>query len=321
MKKFFSFILAISMVFSLTTTAFANDIHMTTENIEFVQGPDGNPTNMTLSELDALIQARNDALLREEFEIADRMTEQLYQLGGHRSTSEEIASFSADGLISPTAATAGTFETYYTTSYVDGEAYEIRRMYYTPTKTSNLYHKGSVSKKNSVDVAARLCDALSVGVGTGLGFVPYVGTAISIMDCFSGLNDALTGTTVIEDIEADYDYGIMEYPVFLAYKSGNHWNAFAMCSYVSADIVTTIFDVYWNGHAYEPDLEVEKFEEKVFPDEHYYNNAPNLLEYYFTHSCFFVRVAQIQEFYICNGQRDIVYTVMMTAPDNTSEVD
>jgi len=88
MKKFFSFILAISMVFSLTTTAFANDIHMTTENIEFVQGPDGNPTNMTISELDALIQARNDALLREEFEIADRMTEQLYQLGGHRSTSE-----------------------------------------------------------------------------------------------------------------------------------------------------------------------------------------------------------------------------------------
>ena len=53
MKKFFSFILAISMVFSLTTTAFANDIHMTTENIEFVQGPDGNPTNMTISELDA----------------------------------------------------------------------------------------------------------------------------------------------------------------------------------------------------------------------------------------------------------------------------
>ena len=28
-----------------------------------------------------------------------------------------------------------------------------------------------------------------------------------------------------------------------------------------------------------------------------------------------------EEFYICNGQRDIVYTVMMTAPDNTSEVD
>lgn len=249
------------------------------------------------------------------------MTTQLYQFGGRPSTNEEVASLSADGLIAPAATTAGTFETYYTTSYVDGESYEIRRMYYTPTKTSDLYHQGSVSKKNSVDVQARLCDALSVAVGTGLGFVPHVGTALSIMDCFSGLNDALTGTTLIEDIDADYDYGIMEYPVFLAYKSGNYWNAFAMCSYVNADIVTTIFDVYWNGNQYEPDLQVEKFEEKVFPDEYYYNNAPNLLEYYFTHSCFFVRVAQVQQFYICNGQQDIVRSIPMLAPDSTSEVD
>ena len=320
MKKVFSFVLAIAMVFSLTVTAFASDIQMVTEGVEFVNGPDGKPTTMTISELDLLIQARNDALLHDEVEKANRMTEQLYQLGGRLSTRSEIVALSKDGLVSRAAAASGTFETYTTTSYYNGKAYEIQRVYYIPTKTSNLYHRGSVSKKNTVDVQARLCDALSVGVSTGLGFVPYLGESLAILDCFSGLHDALTGTTVIEDIDANYDYGIMEYPIFLSYKSGNYWYSFAMCSYASADIVTTIFDVYWNGAAYEPDLQVGKFEEKVFPDNYYYNNAPNLLEYYFTHSNFFVRVAQLQQFYICNGQQDIVHTVNLIAPDSTSQV-
>ena len=317
MKKYVSFLLALSVVFSMTVSAFASE---SVENHEYVINPNGTRSTVTIEEIDQLIQQKNDALYDEDYETANQLKEKLYQLGGRPSTTEEIRSLSEDGLIRATASSNGEFDTYYTTPYVDGTAYEIRRIYHTPNKNSNLYHKDSVSKKNTVNVMARVCDALSVAVGTGLGFVPYVGSSISIMDCFSGMADALTGTTVVEDIDADYDYGIMEYPVFLAYKSGNYWNGFAACSYVSADIVTTIYDVSWNGNKYEPDLQVEKFEESVYPDSYYYNNAPNLLKYFFTHSYFFVRVAQTQEFYICNGDQDIVYTVSMVAPDNTSEV-
>lgn len=320
MKKFLSLILAFAMIGSMTATAFASEPVMADEDKEYVINADGTQSSVTIDEIDRLMEAKNRALFHKDYEAAEEIAAQLYELGGRPSTLEEIASING-GDMAAARASSGEYSTYYTTSTVNGKSYEIRRIYFSPTEDSNLFHSGVVAQKNyKPNIQARLCDVINVGISTGLGYVPGVGDGLSIMDCFGSLGDALTGTTVIEDIEASYSYSIMEYPVFLAYKNGEYWNNFAACSYVNADIISILYGAEWDGNKYKPDLKSKEYETSVYPDEYYYNNAPHLLEYYFTHSYFFVRVAQVQQFHIMNGGDNIVKSLNMVAPDSEADI-
>lgn len=100
MKKYVSFLLALSVVFSMTVSAFASE---SVENHEYVINPNGTRSTVTIEEIDQLIQQKNDALYDEDYETANQLKEKLYQLGGRPSTTEEIRSLSEDGLIRATA--------------------------------------------------------------------------------------------------------------------------------------------------------------------------------------------------------------------------
>lgn len=320
MKKLLSLVLACVIFISLPVAAFASSEVTTSSTPEYVINPSGQKSLTTIQDIDRLMAKKNNALYHEDYETANEVQEQLYALGARPSTPEEIASLSEDGLMNTTdiLSAAGSFETVYSEVELGNTTYQIRRIYYTPTEYSNLYNGGSVAKKNTVNIQARFCDALSVGINTGLGFVPEVGTVLSLFDFLGGLSDAISGTTVIQDINADYDYNVMEYPVFLAYKAGSIWTGFAASSYANVDIVLTIFDVIWKDGKYEPELGATKYEAEIYPD--YYNNGPYLLNYFFNHSYLFVRAALLESIHVYNGDQDFVFSIPLVAPDNPDEV-
>ena len=236
-KNLMALVLAVLTMLSSTITAFAAEIeneHDFEKSVVIVedgmlqQGQipmqmDGETQIVTVSNIDAIIDERQDAVLRNDQKRYAELTEMLRSYGVEEVTPSEIAVLTGDDapMLAASETRGGiTYETYNTTYTYSGTTYSIRRILATPvpgySSDTVLYKTGDIDIKNSRTAKADAMAVLGIAVEAGIGLASdKIGIAQTVYSFFKDVSDQLKKTSEITNIKASYT-----------------WNTAMACSFV-----------------------------------------------------------------------------------------
>ena len=292
-KKFISLIMAFFLCLNLYSTAYASLI--ATDSTEYITDENGNIINpfYTIELVDELMQERVRALAENDNNKVVQITQQLANIGGRPSTYQEIAEVAGEKMAIQAYGQKSNstsidnyiyFETYYSNIAVNGKTYRVRRVYATPGRYTDLYHRDVLtSDQVEIDLPSGVAAGIkTAGLAAITGASYEVGFVATLYDIFSSVISGLTGTTVITDIGVSYDCSLFEHCVFLSFESGGTWVEFAISSY-AAGTISSNYD-YVDYSVTPPALRMtnESHYVEQFVDSSHYNMAEYLLTSFLT---------------------------------------
>ena len=154
LKKISVSLLASAFLFSViemqNVSAFFND------EKEIVLDSNGDETNTTIDEINAIIDLQNEAFVEENFSSVKEYENQLNSLGVQTVTGSELAKIIGEDQVGGIAKVKGaTMKTVYSKYTTGGKTYDVMRVLATPTTSSNLYKTGVTALKSNTSAQAK----------------------------------------------------------------------------------------------------------------------------------------------------------------------
>ena len=339
MKRILSLVLSLSMLFAMATTAFAADYIAATSEAKLsgrLIKQDGTLSSATISDIDALIHKRNEAILKGNEMEAKEFEEKLYALGAYKSTQEEIMAVADKTSTSSVAPRASSNVTYITTpvyyAYANGTRYEVKRTDALPTTNSNLFHSASVNNKTTSSSVAsgtyELCKVL--GTLAAGAASPIAEACISAYEAFSSVISGFSPSTVVYGITASYSCAALEQVSFYQYKTtSGYWTPFASSSYIQTGFSSTIFSTDYSGGSKQGlNMNVESITDTIYSTYSYDSSedtgydTDDMLERYFT-SYIFDKKSQVTGvlfYHDANGTTKTIKSLGMLCPTTTTDI-
>lgn len=249
-------ILLLFTLFVMSITSFAKSYELETQLNEL--------SEETIVRVDNLIDERNEALLNNNLERYNELTDELRQQGTREISLDEIMNLIVDG----TDFTYNNLKTFHQDSSVmfeesnfnyslNGKTYKILKITATPKgKESVLYKTGNTAIKNSRPASAYIMPVLDAAVSSTLGhsneILGFVKTAYDLLK--ESIN--IDSSTTITDIKAAYTWNTVETCSFIfifdenigSYKLGARYHK------VSAAIGVSIPELVLDGSDSRPDI-------------------------------------------------------------------
>lgn len=202
MKKVYSIVLIVLMFVVSSVPAYA--MENTTEGVEVVQldiESSDTENALTIDEIDALVEERNQAYLEGDFTAVESITDELYGNGMNAVSESELNEIL--GLESTMSTRNGAiFETVYTSYLYQGTTYKVMRVYATPTTSSNLYKTGVTVVSNSKTATAKAMNFIKTAVSAAAGIKSNtIGLAQSVYSAVKDVVSGLSSTSTITNIK------------------------------------------------------------------------------------------------------------------------
>lgn len=195
-------------------------------------------SSITIDDIDALVEERNQAYLSGDYETVENLTNELHNRGMGTISLNELNQLTGNENGSVTRGGA-TFETVYSSYTTGGKTYDIMRVYATPTTSSNLYMTGVTAVKNSSSAQANAMQFINITAQAAAGLASNTISAIqTVYGALKSYVSALSSTTTIRNISSSYTWNAAETCVFVYVKStttGN-WIMAAQYSKASASV-------------------------------------------------------------------------------------
>lgn len=252
MKKLMASILAVTMIFAMSSTVFATEL--SPENAAQLDGrlikQNGTISSSTVDDIRELVHERNRAIISGDKIKEDQFQQMIENAGAYQSTPEEIAVLTDN--IDDANALASNNVTYNTIQYsvtVNGTTYQVKETISYPTTNSNLFHSASINNKStSSSVSAGSYELLKVSGSLAAGAAsPYLGVGITAYDALKSVLTGFSKSTTIYGITANYSCAALEQVSFYQVYLNGYWTPFASSSYVQTAFSSTIFSTNYGN--------------------------------------------------------------------------
>lgn len=232
-KKCIVFMTIVSLLFCPMEAKASADLVSQTSVSEYAD------SDFSYNDIDNLIDDRNTALMEQNYEYADQLTDTLHEHGIQTITLAELDALT--GNTTPAAArSSAKFETVYGTYTTGGKKYNTMRVYATPSYSSNLYKSGVTVLKNTSKAKAGAMSLLNSVAESAAGIAAsstQATIALSVYDALKNLVPALSSTSTINTIKSSYTWNVAETCVFIFVKnSSGMWLSAAQYSKATASI-------------------------------------------------------------------------------------
>lgn len=217
LKKISVSLLASAFLFSViemqNVSAFSND------EKEIVLDSNGDETNTTIDEINAIIDLQNEAFVEENFSSVKEYENQLNSLGVQTVTGSELAKIIGEDQVGGIAKVKGaTMKTVYSKYTTGGKTYDVMRVLATPTTSSNLYKTGVTALKSNTSAQAKTFSVLKT-IGKTVAGESKAGKAISAYDFIKSVASDISSTTTVTSISSSYTWNTAETCSFVYFKS------------------------------------------------------------------------------------------------------
>ena len=269
MKKLFCCTLSFLLIFLPPVSAWAGSEAAEYEE-EIIYLSNETDSELTIEEIDELIQTRTMAYLFSDFELAENITDILYQNGMEEISLAEICQITDyDGEITVSDSGA-TFETIYGSYTSSGVTYQTMRIYATPSTGSNLYKSGVTTKKNSSSAAANVMKFISISSSAAAGiYSDSLGVVLTVYSALKSLVSQLSATTTITNISASYTWAVAETCVFIYIKnSSGSWSLSAQYSKASASVTAVVPTLEYGSDGAIADTLTKKYTGSITPNNY-----------------------------------------------------
>lgn len=204
-------------------------------------------STVSISDVDELMKEYSNAVVSEDMDAVTRLDQELYEMGVRDVSFSDIIQMTGDADTPMTLAASDniTFKTAYSEIIVNGETKEIMRIYATPTKGCEMYHRGTAEGSTVVvNTAANALHVCKVWGLWALGNVKKYGPVISFFAAFYDSISGLEKDTNVHSMDANYIYTCAENTVFLYFKNSiGTWTHIGTSNYL-AYAVTYVLDSY-----------------------------------------------------------------------------
>lgn len=214
-KRAITTFMALLLVMLTPLTALASD----TSSEVVLSNPQTRSASVTIEEIDAVVEERNQAYLSEDFEKVEALTDKLHNMGMGTISLSELNKLTGeeDAVATRTNAILETVYSKYTTG---GKTYDIMRIYATPTTSSNLYSTGVTALKNSSSAQANAMQFINITAQAAAGLSSNtIGVVQTVYGALQGYISAFSPTTTVKNISSSYTWNTSETCVFVYVKS------------------------------------------------------------------------------------------------------
>lgn len=337
MKRILALALSLVILFAMATAVFAANYSDAATEAKFAGRlikQDRTLSTATISDIDALIHKRNEAILRGNEQEASKLEEELYALGARKSTQEEIMAFADKPSTFSTVPQAKNTD-FVTSSYfvfVNGRHYEVERIDALPTTASNLFHSATVNnKKTSTRIQAgslELCKVL--GSAAAEKAIPIFDEFTTAYEALHSVISGFSPTTVVYGITGSYVCAALEQVSFYRYKNPKgYWTPFATSSYIQTSFTAVLFSTDYSGGSKQGlQTEIDPIKNIIYSPYSYdsrekqgYNTA-DILDRYFT-SYLVDKKSQVTGvifYHRENDERKEIISIGMVCPTTTSDI-
>lgn len=285
MKKLISFVVSLSLVVSSLcggALAASSDTHGPED--EYVKNSSYGRNAVTVADIDSLVGDLNKAILSDDVEAENEIRDELSRSGAIPTTYSEVLELTGSEVVPYATNVNIEFNTVYSDIIVGGKTIEIMRIYATPERGSDMFHEGNANSDDSPNMKAGAVNAIKTWGSFGAGYIPVVGTLISVYDA---LKDTVTGflpNNVVEDIYIEYVYRCIENTTFLYFwnENSNNWTHMGTCSRLGARVTSIIDDITIDNFAALPGGYEETYYDDIYARN--YNNAAYSYNYWW--SCY-----------------------------------
>ena len=317
MKKIFALLTSVALSLSLlATSTFAANTQSTD-----TAGPDqevvksNNRGVVTVADIDALMGELSSAILNDDTMREHEVRAELQAFGATPVSFNEVLELTGiDTAPTPMRSVDIDFNTVYSDIIVGGETVEIMRIYATPQSGSNMYHEGTGDSHAAPDMRAGAVNAVKTWASFGTGFIPYVGTSLSIFDALRDTISGFTSSSIVRNVSIDYVFRCIENTTFLYFwnENSNNWSHIGTCSRLGTRVTTIIDEIKVENFAALPGGYSETYLDDIYANN--YNNATYYYNYWWYEGTNFEH--QADSFSISGAAGDDVEAVVerMVAP-------
>jgi len=333
-KRFFnfmSFLLVASLLLVSQTQVFATSIERATETVLNSE----TSQEVSVSEIDALIEQRTKALIENNQKLYDEINGSLEERGLSEVTLEEVieltgsvpmidgSTLSPDSLDKPemdALASSATFETVYSTYVTGGRSYDVMRVYATPNgNTGTLYQTGNTSVTNSASAAANTMAFIKIGVSSVAGLASdTIGVVQTVYGALSGIVSQLSTTSTVTNIKATYVWNAAETCVFVYFPSptiGGLWNVKAIYSKATSGVGVNVPTLVTSANGTIAVVQQKSYSGSATPVN--YNSTAKAFESYQNGGTYQSRVSKIT---ITGIEGKTVKTINLRNPSIPAEI-
>lgn len=316
MKKLVSLIVCLSVLVSslcINASALSPDTYGT-EN-EYVENSAYGRNLVTVSDIDSLMGNLSDAILSDDTDAAENIRQELVRSGAIPTSYSEVLKLTGTTDSIPYVSDVNIeFNTVYSKMYKGGKAYDIMRIYATPERGSDMFHEGTANSNSSPNIKAGSANFVKTWGDFGTGYIPVIGTFLSIYDALKSSISGFMPNNVVENIYVQYVYRCIENTTFLYVwnENSNNWSHMGTCSRLGTRVISIVDDITVDNFAALPGGYEKTYTSDIKGE--YYNDVGYFYNYWWAYGACFEMQADKFSISGAAGENSKVAVVRMVSP-------